>query len=133
MVPSERPVQHRKHNLRLREPGPGLERDPVPLAAPGTVAPDLDHDHGVAGALETTAHRIRRGQRDLVLGRAAPTQDRHASRGHVVVVGVVVVVVGVEVVWVGAVNLPTTIVTVAPFFAWRPAFGVCEITVPSSV
>ena len=48
--------------------------------------------------------------------------------GVVVVLGPVVVVV-VVVAW----YLPITMATDAPFFAWAPAFGLWETTVPFSV
>lgn len=49
----------------------------------------------------------------------------------VVVAGVVVVVVGV--IGVVSVALPIVIVTVAPFFAWLPAGGVCFRTCPTLI
>ena len=93
----------------------GRDLDLAAVAAPDAVAPDLDLDRHVPGLREPGANRRGRRERDLVLGRAASPEHRHAQRrvtahrrvhdvvvGGGVVVEVVVVVVVEEVFGGGA-------------------------------
>ena len=75
----------------------------------------------MAGFPQPGGDRGSRLQRDLVLARAPPAEDRNPHQGVVVVELVVVVVVVVVV--VGCLNLPTLIVTASPRGSLRPRGG----------
>ena len=92
-VLAERPVQDRQHDVDAAEragaAAVGIGR-PAPRSVdggrsrrrrqrPGAVAPDLDHVRLVAGGLERSDHGSGRGERDLVLARAATGEHGDAQ------------------------------------------------------
>ena len=91
------------------------------IAAPHSVAADLDRDRHVSGLLEPRVDGGRRGERYLVLGGAASAEHRDARRLHGVgvvvgpVVGVVDEVVVGAVVVVVVVGVVVVVVVVGVF------------------
>ena len=114
------------------------ERDIAGRQRPGAVASDLDHPRLVAGGIERLDDRARRGERDLVLARAATGEHGHAdaaasrrrsgsSSSSCRSVSVVVVSTG------GATYFPTNSVTTVFGSCWLLPTGSWEITTPSNV
>src|SRR4029077_18612034 len=106
---SRRPPRRRAPTgPRARVPGP-----------PGGAPPDSHRDDVIALGIERLEYRAGRGQRDVVLGRAAARQDGDPGARHYGGSGVV-----------GAPNLPTAIVTTLPGAAWVPPGGSWVWTIP---
>src|SRR5580765_1243341 len=126
----ERAVQDRQHDVDGAESGRGVRRwdgqrfrDRAVLAGaelPAAVATDCHRDDVIALGIERLEYRAGRGQRDVVLGRAAARQDGDPGARHYGGPGVV-----------GAPNLPTAIVTTLPGAAWVPPGGSWVWTIPS--
>ena len=131
-VLTERPVQDREHHVHLAERRGHLVgrhrqrlRDGSVFTGselPASVALDRHGGNVVPFGVEGLEHRPRGLERDLVLGRLAAEQDgdadalAHGIGGGGGVLG----------------SRPTVRVTVEPFAAFVPPFGLCESTIPSS-
>src|SRR4051812_46143467 len=134
-VLAERPVQDREDDVDVTERRRhALRRDGQRLGdrgavgrpsrkLPAAVAADLDGDRLVPLRVERVQHRPRRGERDLVLGRASAQQHGHADAATHGLGGGGGSPVG---------KLPTVIVTVEPGLAFVPPVGDWLSTMPPS-
>ena len=122
-VLAEWPVQHREDGVGAEQPGARLEREGPAAATPAAVLREQHVYHLVARLGQAGAHRRSGIQGDVVLARAPAGQDGdpHQSFGaRPVAGGTGDGVVGGAGVGAGAVNLPTQMTTVRPFFSCVP-------------